>query len=62
MTREDAEERARACGARPARSVSAETDLVIAGTEPGSKYARARNLGIRIVDERQFRKLIETHG
>jgi DNA ligase (NAD+) len=58
MTRDAAEERARANGARTARSVSAETDLVVAGSDPGSKYAKARALGIRIIDERQFEKLI----
>ena len=62
MTREDAEERARARGARTARSVSAETDLVVAGIDPGSKYAKARALGVRIIDEPQFQKLIEAHG
>jgi DNA ligase (NAD+) len=58
MTREQAEERARASGARTARSVSAETDLVVAGSEPGSKYAKARSLGVRVIDERQFQRLI----
>ncbi|MBZ5558022.1 MAG: NAD-dependent DNA ligase LigA [Acidobacteriia bacterium] len=62
MTREEAEERARARGARTARSVGAETDLVVAGADPGSKYARARALGIRVIDERRFRTLIEAHG
>ncbi len=62
MTREDAEERARAGGAQTARSVSAETDLVVAGADPGSKYAKARALGIRIIDESQFHKLIGAHG
>ncbi len=62
MTRENAEERARASGARTARSVSAETDLVVAGTDPGSKYAKARALGVRILDEGQFQKLIGAHG
>jgi DNA ligase (NAD+) len=62
MTRQDAEERARASGARTARSVSAQTDLVVAGTDPGSKYAKARALGIRIVDERQFEKLVGAHA
>ncbi len=62
MTREDAEARARASGARTARSVSRETDLVIAGAEPGSKYAKARALGVRIIDEGRFQKLIGVHG
>ena len=58
MTRNDAEARARASGARTARSVSASTDLVVAGADPGAKYAKARSLGIRIMDERQFRRLV----
>jgi DNA ligase (NAD+) len=58
MSREAAEERARASGARTARSVGAGTDLVVAGHDPGAKYARARALGVRIIDEKQFRKLI----
>lgn len=62
MTREDAEERARASGARTARSVSTQTDLVVAGADPGSKYGKARALGIRIVDERQFEKLVGAHA
>jgi DNA ligase (NAD+) len=41
MTREEAEEQARASGAQTAKRVSRATDLVIAGSEPGSKYAKA---------------------
>jgi DNA ligase (NAD+) len=62
MTREDAEERARASGARTARTISGATDLVIAGAAPGSKYEKARALGVRIIDEREFQKLVGTHG
>ncbi|MGE0463093.1 MAG: NAD-dependent DNA ligase LigA [Vicinamibacterales bacterium] len=58
MTREEAEERARASGARISRSVGAATDLLVAGAKPGSKHARARALGIRTIDERAFRRLI----
>jgi DNA ligase (NAD+) len=61
MTREEAEARARAAGARAARSVSEQTDLVVAGSGPGSKHARARRLGIRIVDQRQFEQLLGDH-
>ena len=60
MTREEAEERARAAGARTSGSVSALTDLVVVGRRPGSKYERARALGVRVVDERQFRELWRT--
>jgi DNA ligase (NAD+) len=62
MTREDAEEQARASGARTARSVSAATDLVVSGAAPGSKYSKARALGVRIIDEREFQKLVGAHG
>jgi DNA ligase (NAD+) len=62
MTREDAEEDARASGARTARLVSADTDLVVAGAHPGSKYAKARALGVPIIDERRFHRLIGSHS
>lgn len=61
MTREDAEARARARGARTARTVSKDTDLVVAGMQPGSKYAKARALGVPIIDERQFQKLMRVN-
>lgn len=57
MTRQEAEELARTRGARTADSVSAHTDLVVVGAEPGTKYQRARALGVRVIGERQFRKL-----
>jgi DNA ligase (NAD+) len=60
MTREDAEQKARASGARTARSVSEATDLVVSGAAPGAKYAKARTLGVRIIDEREFQKLVGT--
>jgi DNA ligase (NAD+) len=58
LTRDEAEELARAHGARTARTVGGGTDLVVAGADPGAKYARARALGVRILDERQFRALV----
>ena len=58
MSREVAEERARAAGGRTARSVGPGTDLVVAGTDPGSKCAKARALGIKVIDERQFLTLV----
>jgi DNA ligase (NAD+) len=58
VTRDEAEELARAHGAHTARTVGAGTDLVVAGGDPGAKFARARALGIRILDERQFRALV----
>jgi DNA ligase (NAD+) len=62
MTREEAEECARARGAHTAKSVSRATDLVVAGREPGSKYAKARDLGVRVIDEAEFQRLVHTHA
>jgi DNA ligase (NAD+) len=57
MTREEAEECARRRGARTSGHVGPGTDLVVAGASPGSKYGRARALGVRVVDEPAFRTL-----
>jgi DNA ligase (NAD+) len=57
MTREQAEDLARARGAWTSESVGPHTDLVVAGASPGSKYDRARTLGIRIVSEEASRRL-----
>jgi DNA ligase (NAD+) len=58
MTRDEAESRARTAGARAGRTVGRDTDLVVAGSDPGSKYRKARALGIRVIGERQFRQLV----
>jgi DNA ligase (NAD+) len=39
--------------------VSKQTDYLVAGAEPGSKYDRARELGITILDEADFLKLLD---
>ncbi len=45
-------------GANASSSVSKNTDYVIAGKDPGSKFEKARQLGIKIIDENEFKKLI----
>lgn len=58
MTREDVRARIEALGGHVASSVSQRTDYVIAGEKPGSKLERARELGIRVLDEKGLRDLI----
>lgn len=59
LTREEATELVTARGGSVSSSVSSKTDYVVAGASPGSKYDRARELGVPILDEREFRALLE---
>ena len=58
MTRPEAKSRAEALGAKVAGSVSKKTELVVAGPGAGSKLAEAEKLGVRIIDEDAWLKLI----
>jgi DNA ligase (NAD+) len=61
-TREQAEELLLNLGARVTSSVTKKTDFVVAGESPGSKLDRARELGVRVIDEREFLELVGKAG
>lgn len=52
----------RQLGGNPVSNVSRNTDFVVAGENPGSKYEKAKQLGIKIIGENEFSKLIATAG
>jgi DNA ligase (NAD+) len=58
FSREEAKALVTARGGKVSSSVSAKTDYVVVGAEPGSKYARAKELGVTILDEAAFEELL----
>jgi DNA ligase (NAD+) len=54
MTRQEAEARAEALGAKVTKSVSKKTDMLVVGADAGSKAARAAELGVRVLDEAEW--------
>jgi len=59
MSREEAEEAIRLAGGKPGGSVSRKTDYVLAGEKAGSKLTKAEELGVPVLDEAAFRKLLD---
>jgi DNA ligase (NAD+) len=57
LTRGEAQALVRELGGKETSSVSAKTSYVVAGSEPGSKYARALKLGVTVLSENEFVKL-----
>jgi DNA ligase (NAD+) len=57
-SREQAGELVAAMGGKVISSVSKKTDYVVVGADPGSKYDRAKSLGVAILDEAAFEKLV----
>jgi len=58
MSRDEAKAQAERLGARAAGSVSAKTDLVVAGPGAGSKLKKAEELGIRVVNEAEWAQIV----
>jgi len=58
ITRDEAKEKIRLLGGEISESVSKKTDFVIVGKEPGSKYEKAKKLGVKIISEKEFLKIL----
>ena len=58
MSRDEAKEKIREFGGVVSESVSKETDYVVAGENPGSKYKKAQDLGVKILNDDDFNKLL----
>jgi DNA ligase (NAD+) len=58
FSRKEAEDLVRSLGAKTAGSVSSKTDYLVVGADPGSKLEKARSLGVRTLDETEFRKIV----
>jgi len=59
MSREEAKEKIRELGGDISEPVGKKTDYVVAGENPGSKYERAKQLNIKIINEREFLDMLE---
>lgn len=56
--RKEVEEIIECCGGRCSSSVSKKTDYVLAGEEAGSKLDKAKALGVKVIDEKQFLEMV----
>jgi len=62
MSREEAKARLLALGAKVSGSVSGKTDYLVVGVDPGTKAVRARELGLSVLDEDAFLRMLAEHG
>lgn len=58
LTRSQAKEKVKAYGGKVLSSISPKTNFLIAGEKPGSKHKKAKTLGIKIIDEKEFLTMI----
>ncbi len=61
MTRQEAQSKIRKLGGHPSSSVSKKTDFVITGRDPGSKYKKAKKLGVKTISEQEFLNMIKRY-
>jgi DNA ligase (NAD+) len=59
LSRSEAKKRIMALGGHAKESVGREIDYVVAGRDPGSKFDQAKKLGVTILDEAAFLKLLK---
>jgi DNA ligase (NAD+) len=62
FSRSAAEEAVRKAGGNPSSAVSKNTDFLLAGEEPGSKSDKAKTLGVKIIDEEEFKGMLKSRG
>jgi DNA ligase (NAD+) len=62
MSRDEAKAQAERLGAKAAGSVSAKTDLIVAGPGAGSKLKKAAELGVRVIDEAEWAAIVKAAG
>ena len=59
LTRDEAKKNLRDLGAKISATVSNQTDFVIVGENPGSKYNKAKKIGVKIINENIFLKMLD---
>lgn len=59
MSREEAKEKVRELGGDASESISKNVDYVVVGFEPGSKYEKAKKIGVKIINEKDFLRIIK---
>ena len=59
LSRDEVKDKIRQAGGQVSSSVSKKTDYVVVGEEPGSKYNKAKQLGVKIISEKEFLELLK---